>query len=64
MPSGDALNAKARGRAKTQKAAAMKFGAITNSWRERLASASIEALVGEAAALHAPPLRPQVLDAG
>lgn len=28
----------------------MKFGAITNSWRERLASASIEALVGEAAA--------------
>lgn len=28
----------------------MKFGAITNSWRERLASTSIEALVGEAAA--------------
>ena len=28
----------------------MKFGAITNSWREHLASASIEALVGEAAA--------------
>ena len=28
----------------------MKFGAITNSWREYLASASIDALVGEAAA--------------
>ncbi len=41
----------------------MKFGAITNSWREHLASASIDALVGEAAALHAP-LRPQVLGAG
>ena len=28
----------------------MKFGAITNSWREHLAGASIDALVGEAAA--------------
>ena len=46
--------------AKAQRAAA----AITNSWREHLVSASIEALVGEAATLHAPPIRPQVLGAG
>lgn len=46
MQGGDALNAQVQRRAKTQKAADMKFGAITNSWRDRLASASIEALVG------------------